>query len=232
MESSRLGLAETGEPASPCPCLVGGLPYAGWHNHMSSRSQAAVKILDVESDWDPQAERSLSSEDFVALLLRHETRVRSFILTLTLAPVELDDVFQNTCIVAFRKFETFRYTEDKPDEAFVRWVCTIARYEVLRLLRSRKLSKVAFDSELVETLADMQLKEMEILRDRAELLAECIKQLNERDRGMLTLRYGESLDVVNIAPRVGLSERGCYAALERIRDRLLACIQRKLRKEG
>lgn len=131
----------------------------------------------------------------------------------------MDDVFQNVCVVALRKLDTFSYQEAAADEALVRWTCTIARFEVLQTFRARRTSKVTFDSELIEELADMQLRELELLQDRNELLTKCIERLPSREKAIIAMRYGENFRVPDLACRVGLSENGVYKALERSRHR-------------
>ena len=200
---------------------------------MVSRNRDKLDALcDVNDDWATPPERHLSSEEFVALLVRHESRVRCFIMSLTLPSSEVDDVFQNTCIVALRKLGTFSYQEATPDTSFVRWLCTIARFEVLQLYRTKRTSRLTFDSDLIEKLADMQLRDVDSLRERAELLTGCIEKLSDKEQGLLLMRYGKGQPVSAIAHQVGLSANGVYKALDRIRTRLLACIQFRLGASG
>jgi RNA polymerase sigma-70 factor (ECF subfamily) len=185
--------------------------------------------LDMKTDG-PQ--HRLSAEDFVTLVLRHEHRIRGFVASLMVASSDMDDVFQNACLAAFKKLETFGSSEEVPDEEFVRWVCTIARFEVLQVYRKLRKAKVVFSSELVTELADMQLQESDQLRDRAEALNECIHRLSDKERALVRMRYGEGKPVVDMATYFGRTANGVYKALERVRARLMACIRRKLRTEG
>lgn len=175
----------------------------------------------------------LSGEEFVALVLRHEHRIRGFVTSLMLPSSDVDDVFQSACLAAFKKLEKFGYTGTKvPDEEFVRWVCTIARFEVLQVYRKRRNAKVVFSSELVTELADMQLRETEQMLDRTQALVDCINGLSEKQRSLITLRYRENAPVADMATFLGKSANGVYKALERVRARLMECIRRKLSAEG
>ena len=172
--------------------------------------------------------KSLDPERFVELMLTHDSRVRGFVRSLMLPASEVDDVFQNACLAAFRKLDTFSFEGETPDQEFVRWVCTIARYEVLQVYRKKRNAKVVFSSDLIKELADMQLQETEQLLDRAEALVDCINSLSDKERSLITMRYREDTPVADIATFLGRSANGVYKALERVRARLMECVRRKL----
>ena len=176
--------------------------------------------------------RSLDSEEFVALMLAHGSRVRGFVMTLMLPVSDIDDVFQNACMAAFRKLETFSYEGETPDEEFVRWICTVAKFEVLQYYKKRRTARVAFSSDLVSQVADMQIEESETIQSRQEALKECIEKLSDKEQNLIAMRYGDAIPVADIAKRVGQSANGVYKALERIRARLMGCIRTKLKAEG
>lgn len=176
--------------------------------------------------------RALEVDEFVKLLLTHESRVRGFVVSLMFGIGDVDDVFQSACLAAFRKLDSFAYSADSPDDEFVRWICTIARYEVLQVLRKRRTDKVTISSELVVALADMQLNKSNELGARAIALAECIERLSYREKDLLKMRYGRGMSVAEIASRLSRTANGIYKALERVRSQLFACISSKLRMEG
>lgn len=189
-------------------------------------------MTDQMSQHSRKARKLLAADEFVGLLLVHEHRVRGFVSSLMFGAGEVDDVFQSACLAAFRKLDSFSYTADAPDEEFVRWVCTIARYEVLQVYRKRRSGQVMFNSELVAELADMQIQNSEKLGSRAEALSECLESLSSKEKSLLQMHYGQDLPVAEIAQRIHRTANGIYKALERVRTRLLECIRRKLRFEG
>src|SRR5689334_19375904 len=75
------------------------------------------------------AESSISEEEFVALTVRYERRVRLFIATLHSERRDVDEIVQDAWVVAWKKIKNFHFAGEEPDEEFVRWLCTIARYE-------------------------------------------------------------------------------------------------------
>ena len=117
----------------------------------------------------------LSQDEFIVLIARHERRVRGFVATLVRKRECVDEVVQQACLTAWKKIETFVRVEGTVDRDFARWLCTIARFEALAYVRKNQGSRLLFDSELVEKLADLQLND-EKLEDRQEALQSCIKK--------------------------------------------------------
>lgn len=69
-------------------------------------------------------------------------------------------------------------------------------------------------------------------QDGGELLLEnleqCLQQLDERSRQALTLRYHENASRSEIAANLNLSEDGAKNLLQRAKQRLRDCIERKM----
>jgi len=98
--------------------------------------------------------KPLDPDQFVVLFARHERRVRSFISTLVACRSDLvDDVLQATSLVAWQKLDTFSYTGNTPDEELVRWMCTVARFEVMNASRKKRSPMFDLDESTVEAIA-------------------------------------------------------------------------------
>jgi RNA polymerase sigma-70 factor (ECF subfamily) len=175
--------------------------------------------------------RQIDRDEFVALLVRHDRRVRSFIATLLARTNDIEEVVQSTCLVAWRKIETFTYQDTTPDEEFVRWLCTIARYEVMSLRRDRASSRLVFNDDLIDRLAAMQLNEASYREQRHQALISCMQHLRHRDREMTRQFYEARATVNDLAARFGIGANAVYKSLTRIRATLLECIQRTMRQE-
>ena len=106
-------------------------------------------------------------DEFVRLLVKNQRRLHGFILTLLPQADDAEDVLQEASAVAWRKFDQYTSGTD-----FVSWVCTIARYEVLRYRSRQQPAHLIFDDSLVESLAERS-------RERAELLVEQHEALEE-----------------------------------------------------
>jgi RNA polymerase sigma-70 factor (ECF subfamily) len=177
------------------------------------------------------SECSISEEEFVALTVRYERRVRLFIATLHPERGDVDEIVQDAWLVAWKKVDTFRYNGDEPDEEFVRWICTIARYEVMKY-RRKSAPRLVLDEQVIDKLAAMQLEEAEYFDARHDALAGCVEHLRPRDKELIRRRYEESISIQDLAAWLGRSADAVYKSLNRIRTSLLACIERTLKREG
>jgi RNA polymerase sigma-70 factor (ECF subfamily) len=176
---------------------------------------------------------SLPQEQFVVLIARHERRIRSFIASLVACNRDaIDEVIQSTYLVAWRKLESFTYLDAAPDEELIRWMCTIARFEVKDYVRNRREFQVAFNDGLIDQIAEAQIAEADYLEARHDALANCLGKLAAAQRDLLNLRYGHNLSVKEMAARQGRQAGAVYTILSRIRKTLERCIQNTLRQEG
>lgn len=178
-------------------------------------------------------QKSISSDEFVALIARHERRVRGFIACFTTAwSSASDDILQASYVTAWRKIESFSYAQASPDEEFVKWLCVIARNETRTYFRQRPVTAASITPEAFERLAACHERSTEIIESRHHALARCLKRLTRRQQELLQLRYWEGMSVDELAVRQGRRPTAVYNALSRTRKMLEQCISRLLVQEG
>jgi len=179
------------------------------------------------------SEQPLTPDQFVVLIARHERRVRSFIATLSACKSDVvDEVLQATYLIAWQKLATFSYVEATPDEELVRWMCTIARFELMSYSRRYDSSRLAFDARVIEQIADVYVEHSNYLESRHEALKGCLEKLPPRRRELLGLRYWRGLSIKELAVRRGQEESAVYTALSRVRKTLERCIRHSMNQEG
>jgi RNA polymerase sigma-70 factor (ECF subfamily) len=166
--------------------------------------------------------------EFADYLRQNQTRLYGYIHSLVRDLNDADDLYQQTTLIAWKKFGEF----DRK-RSFFSWACGIARLEVANLLRTRGRQRLYFSDDLslmlVEAQAEMTNEELE---DRRDALARCVERLRQRDRELLTECYGESSGVHGAADRRGRSSHSVYNSLRRIRRSLFECIARTLAQES
>jgi RNA polymerase sigma-70 factor (ECF subfamily) len=165
--------------------------------------------------------------EFASLLREHQARLFGYIHTLVRDLDDADDLFQQTTLLLWKKFETFDRSR-----SFLAWGCGVARLEAANFLRARGRQRLYFSDALnlllVEAQAELPDDERE---DRREALGRCLDKLRERDRTLLEECYADSGGVNEVAERLGRVPQSVYNSLRRIRKSLFECIRRTLAQE-
>src|SRR5262249_18874370 len=124
--------------------------------------------------------------DFAEKLRRHQIQLFGYIYSLVRDLDDADDLFQQTSLVLWDKFD--RYDEGK---SFAAWACGVARFEVSNFLRSRNCQRLHFSDKLGMMLVDIHagFAEEEI-EYRCDALVRCVKRLRAWDQELLETCYG------------------------------------------
>lgn len=136
-------------------------------------------------------------------------------------------MFQKTSIVLWKKMSEF----DR-DGSFFHWACGIAFNEVRNFLTVQRRSRLQFDLELVELLAQEAAEEESLSESRLEALRRCLSQLSKRQQAILQQCYSGTESITAVAKQLGRERTALYKQLARLREKLLACIQLRLAQEG
>lgn len=164
-----------------------------------------------------------SRKRLVALLTRHQRQIFSYIYTLVPDRHDAEDLLQETSQVICEKFDQFREGSD-----FVAWACQIAWWRIRYSRQKFARSKVVFDQDVMEAVAQTAATMHAEMDDRHEALANCLQKLHPRDREMMLTRYEPAGGVEEAARLSGRSIEGTYKALARIRKLLLDCVSNQL----
>jgi RNA polymerase sigma-70 factor, ECF subfamily len=138
-----------------------------------------------------------------------------------------DDVLQEVAVAVMESFD--RYDPQRP---FVAWAMGIAQNQVRLYLRRIQHDRLVFDDDVLVRLA-VAFEEASPEQSRSlGFLRGCLDQLEGRARELCELRYGRDLKPAAIAESLRMPANTVAKALQRIRDQLRACIQRKSAVEG
>ena len=88
------------------------------------------------------------------------------------------------------------------------------------------------DDDLMKEIASRQAMLIPELDKRREYLKECLAEVPDDKRAMLTDYYFEEETIVVIAKKQNKSVEATYKALQRIRKTLMHCIQGKMHARG
>jgi len=187
-----------------------------------SISQEHIHLAGQESQPETVDEAA-----FMALLMQHRHRLYAFIAKQLVNPADVEDVFQKTSIVLWKKMSGF-----DPDGSFFHWACGIAFNEVRNFLTVQRRSRMQFDLELVELLAREAAEEESLSESRLDALRRCLSQLSDRQQFILRQCYAGTDSITSVAEQLGRERTALYKQLARLREKLLACIKLRLAQEG
>ena len=165
-------------------------------------------------------------EEFAGLVRLHTNQVLAYINALLLNWSDADDLFQETCLVLWQKFDEF-----KPGTNFLAWALRIADHKVMKF-RTKQARYAAFTATLRDALmADVAERSADDVAASLTTLSRCMDRLTDNDRRIVTLCYGETVPVRQMADAMGRSPQSVHHSLCRIRKWLIDCIDRGLRRE-
>lgn len=165
-------------------------------------------------------------DEFLRLFSRHSARLYRFILTLVMRHADAEEVFQDTCLVLWKKFDSY-----DPNGSFYGWACRIAYLEILQLRRKSQRLQTISENALA-LLADKAMESSDNLNARQSALEECLQRLKEDDRSLIEQRYHERRTPKEIAQIRSKSVYSIYRALARIHSALMNCVQTRMAREG
>ncbi|MES2696206.1 MAG: sigma-70 family RNA polymerase sigma factor [Verrucomicrobiota bacterium] len=178
------------------------------------------------SSPSPNSDDPLRYERFVKLLVAHEAQLRSFLRSILPAWDDVDEVMQETSLTAWRKFDQFEL-----DTNFLAWTAAIARFEALKHRRTRSRDRLVFSDAVVEMIANEGMTETQVLARERVALDRCLGQLGEPARDLLQMAYQPGVKLHEVAVRSGKGVEAFYKTLQRLRARLLECVQREVKQE-
>jgi len=173
------------------------------------------------------ASQSPKHEEFMALFVRHEPAIHSFLTSLLADLAEAEEVMQETSVVMWKKFGQFR-----AGTSFRNWAFQIARFEAMNFRRKRQRDRHLFSDELLQLLADDAAQHAAQLEEERRVLAHCVAKLDPSDRRVLSGCYREDSTIKQYAESVGRTPNAVRKHLARIRTALSLCVRKTLGLEG
>lgn len=162
------------------------------------------------------------SADFLRAFAAERRRLYGFIFSLVANAEDAEDIFQQTSLVLWKKFDEFQ-----GDREFFPWAAGIALNHVRNHRRSLGRSRVRFSDELLQAIADHRLEHQKRSDQRNEMLKECLANLESRDRDLIVQMYSRAQSPRELAKASGQAIQTIYNRIHKIRTRLLRCVDRK-----
>lgn len=161
---------------------------------------------------------------FTDLIAESRSRVFGYIYAMLHSMSDAEDIYQQTTVLLWEKFGEFREGTD-----FTSWALKTAYYNVKNFQRSQSRSRVFFSDQVMEKVAESYHGvQTGSDTDRTDALIKCLKQLPDKHRRLLELRYGKGASLTHLAEVENKTGAAVSMMLTRLRKSLLRCVQAQL----
>ena len=140
---------------------------------------------------------------------------------------DAEDVLQRASMTIWRKFGEFDSSKD-----FFTWASSFCFYEAKNFQRVSARSRLHFDDELMERLADERVADLDHREARLAAVDRCIEELGDTDRELVREFYLNKTEVAALAERLGRAPQTLYNKLNTLRRLLAECMKRRLALEA
>jgi RNA polymerase sigma-70 factor, ECF subfamily len=164
-------------------------------------------------------------DEFAQRIELSTSRILSYLHALLLNWNDAEDVFQETCLVLWQKFDDFQ-----PGTSFLAWALRIAQHKALNF-QKKKARHATFNAGLRDALL-VEVAGRNEAKTTAGLaaLSGCMDKLAQNDQRIVKLRYIEQIPIRQLADAMGRSPESVHNSLHRIRSGLLDCIRREINR--
>ncbi len=160
--------------------------------------------------------------------LQNRKAIFTFVFILVGNRVDADDIFQDACVVMWKKFDSFT-----PGTSFVAWAKQICRHLVMDYRKRRRRRKVVgLDDKTVDLLALRYERVQNQMDDRVEVLKQCVEKLSYRDHELIEMAYQKGRAVKQIAEECRVSVQRIYKRLGDVHKSLLFCLRQTFAQKG
>ena len=164
---------------------------------------------------------------FEVLVRENEGALLAFLRTMVRDPGLVDDLFQETLITAWRRFDQFDST--RPLGPWLRGIAlNLTRNAKRRQQRMPITADPAWAEAAEATIGRMESVAADTWDEKLRTLNECVQQLAGGSQQLIQQRYQQRLSSLQIAETCGRTPAAIRKHLQRIRKALAQCVQTAL----
>lgn len=178
-------------------------------------------------DDSPGSIRPELSEQFITLLNTTHGRLLGFLRVMLGNSADAEDVLQRASMTMWRKFAEF-----DPALDFFAWASSFAFYEAKNFQRTAARSRLHFDDDLMQRLAEERVPDLEHREARLAAMDRCIGELDDSGRHLVREFYLNNTDISALAQREGRAPQTIYNKLNLLRRLLGDCMKRRMAQEA
>ena len=168
-----------------------------------------------------------AGEEYARLLVKHDRALFRYILTFVSRHGDAEEILQRVAIVLWRKFSDYDSAR-----GFLPWAFRIAYFEVLKFRTEAGRNRLIFRDDVLEALAVTREAQNPVLEAQQQALQECLSKLGAESAVLLRRRYCDSESVAVLAVEKGTTVKALYRRIDRLRDLVADCIERRISSLG
>ncbi len=168
-----------------------------------------------------------TGSQLLQLFARHSRELRAYARLILPSVEPIDDVMQEASVVIWEKREQLRHEEE-----FLPWAKVIVRNISFRHRRRMVKDRLVFDDELVDRILAEEKEEVsdqQCAREYGALMS-CLGKLPEDRRRLILAPYRRDDGVKGIAEASNRTPNSLYKLLQRLRAKLIKCIEAELKQ--
>ncbi|AQQ08389.1 RNA polymerase sigma factor [Sedimentisphaera cyanobacteriorum] len=166
-------------------------------------------------------------DEFLKLFLACNNRLYCYIITLVPNKAEADDIFQNSALVMWEKFDDFIEGTN-----FFSWACTVARNKVFEHYRTQKRFSNLIDNQLLEDIGSNFQFNSQQENLRLSALNGCVTKLSDNDKELIKARFTNGTSLKAFARQTESSINTIYKRMAYIYAMLQNCVEKTLKQWG
>ena len=161
-------------------------------------------------------------EVFDKLVREHRVRLLVFVGAVVHNPASAEDICQNALATSWQRFAQF----DPDRSLFGTWLWAIAKYKIVDFIRSNEAYRKHVDRLTPEIINAIESKCHQLVgdpgdnvewRERLQFLRECVSNLQDRERSLISRYYFEGHSSQTLADQYSRSVDAIRKGLQRAR---------------
>lgn len=168
-----------------------------------------------------------AGEIFEILMRENAAMLRAFLRSSIRDANTVDDLFQETMLVAWRRLDDFDH-----ERPFGLWLRGIARNLVLAHYRQRASRETVLDQSAMDWLetrfAKIQKQPGDSFAEKLSALRDCVDLLPENYREPIRMRYQLDMSLSEIGQSLSLAMEALKKRLTRAKHKVADCLDQKL----
>lgn len=168
-----------------------------------------------------------AGSEFARLLVRHDRELLRYIMTFIPRRDDAEEVLQRAATVLWEKFSEY----DRERE-FLPWALRVTYFEILNFRKQIARDRLVLREDVVQALAETRESQLPVLEQQRRALQQCLEELNCDDAALLRRRYCDSETIATLAEERGRTAKSLYRRLDRIRELIAQCVERRMQAEA